>query len=157
MHYFNNCSGNTINSNMYAYSLYIHHITILHGLVVTLTDQLTLTTSIVNLFFFSSRRRHTRSYGDWSSDVYSSDLWPSLGVPPLGVREFLAQHVPEAAVLARVLVALAQRDDVARPRELHLVHHLHASRPARSEERRVGKERATRCGRDQQWQTQCMR
>src|SRR6266516_6321658 len=27
------------------------------------------------LFFFSSRRRHTRSYGDWSSDVCSSDLW----------------------------------------------------------------------------------
>src|SRR5437867_1847631 len=26
------------------------------------------------LFFFSSRRRHTRSYGDWSSDVCSSDL-----------------------------------------------------------------------------------
>src|SRR5207248_3922037 len=24
--------------------------------------------------FFSSRRRHTRSYGDWSSDVCSSDL-----------------------------------------------------------------------------------
>src|SRR5207248_3630629 len=24
-------------------------------------------------FFFSSRRRHTRSYGDWSSDVCSSD------------------------------------------------------------------------------------
>src|SRR5207248_5512651 len=28
----------------------------------------------VQLFFFSSRRRHTRSYGDWSSDVCSSDL-----------------------------------------------------------------------------------
>src|SRR5207248_8555627 len=28
------------------------------------------------LFFFSSRRRHTRSYGDWSSDVCSSDLEP---------------------------------------------------------------------------------
>src|SRR5207248_2333737 len=27
-----------------------------------------------DLFFFSSRRRHTRSYGDWSSDVCSSDL-----------------------------------------------------------------------------------
>src|SRR5207248_8643088 len=27
------------------------------------------------LFFFSSRRRHTRSYGDWSSDVCSSDLF----------------------------------------------------------------------------------
>src|SRR6266516_4211846 len=25
-------------------------------------------------FFFSSRRRHTSSYGDWSSDVCSSDL-----------------------------------------------------------------------------------
>src|SRR6266705_6779752 len=26
------------------------------------------------VFFFSSRRRHTRSYGDWSSNVCSSDL-----------------------------------------------------------------------------------
>src|SRR6266446_8710861 len=30
---------------------------------------------IVNIFFFfSSRRRHTRLQGDWSSDVCSSDL-----------------------------------------------------------------------------------
>src|SRR5699024_12186171 len=29
-----------------------------------------------NLFFFSSRRRHTRSKRDWSSDVCSSDLQP---------------------------------------------------------------------------------
>src|SRR6267378_5846122 len=28
------------------------------------------------LFFFSSRRRHTRSLRDWSSDVCSSDLVP---------------------------------------------------------------------------------
>src|SRR5438046_6045822 len=27
------------------------------------------------LFFFSSRRRHTRLVSDWSSDVCSSDLW----------------------------------------------------------------------------------
>src|SRR5919106_2774159 len=27
-------------------------------------------------FFFSSRRRHTRLQGDWSSDVCSSDLHP---------------------------------------------------------------------------------
>src|SRR5437763_12564768 len=27
------------------------------------------------LFFFSSRRRHTRYIGDWSSDVCSSDLF----------------------------------------------------------------------------------
>src|SRR5207245_4971817 len=31
------------------------------------------------LFFFSSRRRHTRCYRDWSSDVCSSDLG-SIGV-----------------------------------------------------------------------------
>src|SRR5438128_1541530 len=29
----------------------------------------------VSFFFFSSRRRHTRCYRDWSSDVCSSDLW----------------------------------------------------------------------------------
>src|SRR5207245_4503865 len=28
--------------------------------------------------FFSSRRRHTRCYRDWSSDVCSSDLSPAL-------------------------------------------------------------------------------
>src|SRR6266446_4131540 len=34
-------------------------------------------------FFFSSRRRHTRLQGDWSSDVCSSDLVPRPegGVP----------------------------------------------------------------------------
>src|SRR6266850_900075 len=29
-------------------------------------------------FFFSSRRRHTRLQGDWSSDVCSSDLSPMI-------------------------------------------------------------------------------
>src|SRR5256885_5509923 len=29
---------------------------------------------VVSSFFFSSRRRHTRLQGDWSSDVCSSDL-----------------------------------------------------------------------------------
>src|SRR6266566_6613883 len=29
------------------------------------------------MFFFSSRRRHTRLQGDWSSDVCSSDLDPA--------------------------------------------------------------------------------
>src|SRR5256885_15326596 len=30
------------------------------------------------MFFFSSRRRHTRLQGDWSSDVCSSDLGPMM-------------------------------------------------------------------------------
>src|SRR5256885_15796736 len=30
------------------------------------------------VFFFSSRRRHTRLQGDWSSDVCSSDLFPPV-------------------------------------------------------------------------------
>src|SRR5215467_9136959 len=38
-------------------------------------------------FFFSSRRRHTRLQGDWSSDVCSSDLSSSATIwaPPTGL------------------------------------------------------------------------
>src|SRR5205814_5744347 len=32
------------------------------------------------LFFFSSRRRHTRCLSDWSSDVCSSDLDTAIGL-----------------------------------------------------------------------------
>src|SRR5215467_11687905 len=31
--------------------------------------------NLSSVFFFSSRRRHTRLQGDWSSDVCSSDLF----------------------------------------------------------------------------------
>src|SRR5256885_9934334 len=37
----------------------------------------------VQFFFFSSRRRHTRLQGDWSSDVCSSDLPKTT--PPSGM------------------------------------------------------------------------
>src|SRR6266542_6059843 len=36
-------------------------------------------------FFFSSRRRHTRCYRDWSSDVCSSDLGLAQVFPRLGL------------------------------------------------------------------------
>src|SRR5699024_11491453 len=36
-------------------------------------------------FFFSSRRRHTRSKRDWSSDVCSSDLLSDLALLGIGV------------------------------------------------------------------------
>src|SRR5688500_20191178 len=65
------------------------------------------------IFFFSSRRRHTRLQGDWSSDVCSSDLQASGGIP--SEREQLREAQPDASA-----------------------HGGHDHR--RSEERRVGKE-----------------
>src|SRR5437762_13193912 len=38
-------------------------------------------------FFFSSRRRHTRYIGDWSSDVCSSDLAVRARQPAIVVAE----------------------------------------------------------------------
>src|SRR5688500_20163689 len=38
------------------------------------------------LFFFSSRRRHTRLQGDWSSDVCSSDLLEALAASGQALR-----------------------------------------------------------------------
>src|SRR5207245_3747798 len=38
-------------------------------------------------FFFSSRRRHTICYRDWSSDVCSSDLQQLLVLPELLLRD----------------------------------------------------------------------
>src|SRR3712207_6964006 len=76
-------------------------------------------------FFFSSRRRHTRYWRDWSSDVCSSDL-------PVGGPE----QDPYLNLGVRVATRLS-------PRRLlracqHVEHEL--GRVRRSEERRVGKE-----------------
>src|SRR5690606_40030158 len=43
----------------------------------------------MQLFFFSSRRRHTRFSRDWSSDVCSSDLSPNGRSRPEMVRSSL--------------------------------------------------------------------
>src|SRR5256885_3773522 len=45
-------------------------------------------------FFFSSRRRHTRLQGDWSSDVCSSDLRGRLGRPFVGTRHTVPRPSP---------------------------------------------------------------
>src|SRR5262245_49061117 len=44
------------------------------------------------LFFFSSRRRHTRCLSDWSSDVCSSDLDDHPDVPRARLGADLRQH-----------------------------------------------------------------
>src|SRR5256885_3757847 len=69
----------------------------------------------VSNFFFSSRRRHTRLQGDWSSDVCSSDL-EAVGlaeVPPARVGAIAscesggAERSPDVAVAS---VAGAEAD-----------------------------------------------
>src|SRR5699024_12689668 len=89
------------------------------------------------LFFFSSRRRHTRSKRDWSSDVCSSDL-PG---PPAWTGRLqnvinsgptsLSMQVAQDAINGARLAAVAD-----------CYFFLYAGR---SEERRVGKE--SRCRR----------
>src|SRR5688500_20244516 len=81
-----------------------------------------LMTSVICLFFFfSSRRRHTRLQGDWSSDVCSSDL---------------AGRTPSRGGGTSARVA-SRRSETARRES------------TRSEERRVGKECRSRWSPDQ--------
>src|SRR5699024_1370447 len=61
---------------------------------------------VLILFFFSSRRRHTRSKRDWSSDVCSSDL-PSMYHPHLSV----ADEVRKAGELGFRYLELSPRPD----------------------------------------------
>src|SRR5260221_1514226 len=51
-------------------------------------------------FFFSSRRRHTRSLCDWSSDVCSSDLGSGFAGPDLQ-RATVERVIVEAGGLVR--------------------------------------------------------
>src|SRR5688500_20312290 len=71
-------------------------------------------------FFFSSRRRHTRLQGDWSSDVCSSDL------------AFALERLVQAAGLVETLQGEGPFTVFAPTND--------AFAALRSEERRVGKE-----------------
>src|SRR5699024_12682200 len=102
---------------------------------------------IALFFFFSSRRRHTRSKRDWSSDVCSSDLglaplvdiliasFPRLkveGNSTLPKSAFDATLIKEFEGAARIIVRFITGSFVA------------IIIKNRSEERRVGKEGRTR-------------
>src|SRR5437762_13995714 len=72
-------------------------------------------------FFFSSRRRHTRYIGDWSSDVCSSDLRIDCGDTNSAQRRTRCSTKKRMRSMTSASVA-------------------RAARRSRSEERRVGKE-----------------
>src|SRR6266403_3862226 len=59
--------------------------------------------SFILLFFFSSRRRHTRSLRDWSSDVCSSDLEHAKGRPLLLMAPNWRGVTKENVAVARAL------------------------------------------------------
>src|SRR5437763_8730889 len=83
----------------------------------------------VCFFFFSSRRRHTRYIGDWSSDVCSSDLPGAL-------------HGPEGGDTPNQGPPASWGPASSWPRA--------SGGAARSEERRVGKEGRARGWRQRQ-------
>src|SRR5207245_3137499 len=83
-----------------------------------------LAASVCRLFFFSSRRRHTRCYRDWSSDVCSSDL-ARIAADLEGAWEVLGEAVQTVMRSAGVPGGYERLKEFTR---------------GRSEERRVGKE-----------------
>src|SRR5438445_6477435 len=79
---------------------------------------------VVFYFFFSSRRRHTRYWRDWSSDVCSSDLRgnrrasatapsgrPRCACPPPSARQGTARPRPTSHLPRRARRAPAARGD----------------------------------------------
>src|SRR5256885_2393421 len=91
--------------------------------------------SLLSFFFFSSRRRHTRLQGDWSSDVCSSDLGLAPGTLSSNVNIF--ENRPHSRRLNQADLnadyAVAAGHNVA-------LGYRWQGIQRRSEERRVGKE-----------------
>src|SRR5699024_12000684 len=86
----------------------------------------------IDSFFFSSRRRHTRSKRDWSSDVCSSDLYIWLHLKG-AKRQYVKENSSEQDQLNSLVNELIDAYD---PNIAYLL----KQDDERSEERRVGKE-----------------
>src|SRR3712207_8174705 len=101
-----------------------------------------------HFFFFSSRRRQTRYWRDWSSDVCSSDL-PSGG-PQSARRIGRVRHVGPPSPLrdssspryvsTSTPAVSSRRRVIGLPSSARPTRGRSASTLQRSEERRVGKE-----------------
>src|SRR5438034_7517377 len=90
------------------------------------------------VFFFSSRRRHTRSLCDWSSDVCSSDL---ISGPS---EESTDKYVK----IDKIIPKLIQEIDYTIDEKHRTATLTEEGVSKRSEERRVGKECRSRRARD---------
>src|SRR2546426_11728267 len=95
-------------------------------------------------FFFSSRRRHTRLQGDWSSDVCSSDLdalfvSPSKGLVLFSVIE--GKTLPEYAEIQdegfnKMQAKLLQHQNLIHKRKLLVDIHTLTFAPALNQDRK---------------------
>src|SRR5437879_8470095 len=99
------------------------------------------------IFFFSSRRRHTRYIGDWSSDVCSSDLvagefFRQKGVQSRPIHAHGIDLVTDGPHVFTDGVHGEAFEQVFRPGMVFMAE--------RSEERRVGKEGRSRSARERQ-------
>src|SRR5437762_4762764 len=102
-------------------------------------------------FFFSSRRRHTRYIGDWSSDECSSDLYEEeiLRTRPEAVvrRDYAASVLSYGEGLNKRLLINGLGMTTLTPITKVMVHLPLGLRKQRSEERRVGKGRMSELAR----------
>src|SRR5207245_3535200 len=87
---------------------------------------------VVFVFFFSSRRRHTRCYRDWSSDVCSSDLLRAYDAVQLAAALQIRARWSKQRKAGFTFVSADGALNAAAAAEGLIVE--------RSEERRVGKE-----------------
>src|SRR5207248_8011719 len=93
-------------------------------------------------------RRHTISYGDWSSDVCSSDLLSEAVNIEIVVQDFppVSGFTMEPALLARIArevprARIIKLEDPPTPlKTAQILKQAESTSVARSEERRVGKE-----------------
>src|SRR5207253_4818229 len=95
---------------------------------------------LLSLFFFSSRRRHTRWPRDWSSDVCSSDLgsYDQFAVFGLTISRSPRSRAASARQTGDLQRDVDEYEGVAESGEYAGNH------ADRSEERRVGKECSSR-------------
>src|SRR5437867_5890919 len=98
-----------------------------------------LLSCFISCFFFSSRRRHTRSYGDWSSDVALPIFYLAANAIARIRRRWIAAGVLALTCLGLWRVWKYGGRFLDRHQGLFLVGVILLCVVARSEERRVGK------------------